>query len=166
MYDKDFSQVNILPGAYIIETLNNEIKRKIIEFGYFTESNYLFTIKPNFSTLGSIIERSSKITGSQTAFTPDGSIGDLLGNKPNVLKGEYNLSDQPDGIFSFHNSFFECDIGQGMIFKGKRSGIIHNFTMDFDPGYMYIEKFRGGVTWYMMESKDLVSNISFKLKKN
>ena len=32
-----------------------------------------------------------------------------------------------------------------MIFKGKRSGIIPNFTMNADPGYEYIEKIRGGV---------------------
>ena len=36
--------------------------------------------------------------------------------------------------------------------------------MDVDPGYKYIEKFRGGVLWYMMESKDVISSICFKLK--
>ena len=51
-----------------------------------------------------------------------------------------------------------------MMLKGKRSGIIHNFTMDFDPGYKYIEKFRGGVQLYMMQSKDIISSICFKLK--
>ena len=51
-----------------------------------------------------------------------------------------------------------------MIFKGKRSGIIFNFTMDVSPGYKYIEKFRGGVQWYIMESKDNISSIRFKLK--
>ena len=51
-----------------------------------------------------------------------------------------------------------------MIFKSKRSGIIHNLTMDFDPGYKYIEKFRGSVQWYMMESKDIISSICFNLK--
>ena len=51
-----------------------------------------------------------------------------------------------------------------MIFKGKRSGTIHNFTMDVDPGYKYIEKFRGGVQWYMMNTKDFISSINFKLK--
>ena len=51
-----------------------------------------------------------------------------------------------------------------MIFKGKRSRITHNFTMNVDPGYNYIEKFRGGVQWYMMESKDIFSRICFKLK--
>ena len=37
--------------------------------------------------------------------------------------------------------------------------------MDVDPGYNFIEKFRGGAQWYMMESKDNVSSICFKLKK-
>ena len=49
-----------------------------------------------------------------------------------------------------------------MIFKGKRSEKYHNFTID-DPGYEYIEKFRDGMQWYMMESKDNISS-SFKLK--
>ena len=31
--------------------------------------------------------------------------------------------------------------------------------------YKYIEKVWGGLHWYMMESKDFISNISFKLKK-
>ena len=51
-----------------------------------------------------------------------------------------------------------------MIFKDKRTGIIHNFTMDVDPGYKYNEKFRRGVQWYMMESKDIISSLCFKLK--
>ena len=67
-------------------------------------------------------------------------------------------------MISFDNFFPECDISQGLIFKGKRSGIIHNFTMVVDPGYKYIEKFRGGVQWYMMESTDIISSIFFKLK--
>ena len=36
--------------------------------------------------------------------------------------------------------------------------------MDVDPGYKYIDKFRGGVQWYMMESKDFISSICFKLE--
>ena len=51
-----------------------------------------------------------------------------------------------------------------MIFKGKRSGVIFNFTMDVNPGYKYIHKFRGGVQWYMMEPKDIISSICFKPK--
>ena len=55
--DKDgFIQISISPGAHEIESLNNEIRRIIIEWGYGTETDYPLTIKPNFSTLGSIIE--------------------------------------------------------------------------------------------------------------
>ena len=36
--------------------------------------------------------------------------------------------------------------------------------MDVDPWYTYIEKFRGGLSWYMMESKHFISHIDFKLK--
>ena len=67
-------------------------------------------------------------------------------------------------ILSFDNNFIEFNIAQGMIFKGKRSGIIHNLTLDVDPGYKYVEKFRGGDQWYMMQSKDVISSICFKLK--
>ena len=51
-----FIQITIPPGAYEIESLNNEIKRLMIDEEHFTESNYPFTIEPRFSTLGSIIE--------------------------------------------------------------------------------------------------------------
>ena len=51
-----------------------------------------------------------------------------------------------------------------MTFGGNRSEIIQNFTMNVDPGYKYTEKLRVGAQWYMMESKDFISSISFKLK--
>ena len=51
-----------------------------------------------------------------------------------------------------------------MIFKGRRSGIIFNFTMDVDPGYKYIHNFRGGILWYMLHTNDFISSINFKLK--
>ena len=51
-----FVQITIPPGAYEIESLNDEIKRIIIDEEHYTEANNQFKIKPNFSTLGSIIE--------------------------------------------------------------------------------------------------------------
>ena len=162
--DEDFCVISIVPGAYEIESLNNEIKRVIIGDGYFTEATYPFTIKPNFSTLGSIVEMPSNIKSSQIVFTRNEGIRDLLGFKPKVIHEEYTLSDYPVDILSFDNFFLESNIAQGMIFRGKRNGITHNFTMDVDPGYIYIEKFHGGVQWYMMESEDIFSSISFRLK--
>ena len=67
-------------------------------------------------------------------------------------------------MLSFGNIFLECKISQGTIFRGKRSGISHNFTIDVGPGYKYIDKFRFEIQWYMMESKDFISSICFKLK--
>ena len=43
-------------------------------------------------------------------------------------------------------------------------GTIHNFALDVDPGYKYIEKFYDGVQWFMMQSKDFISSNSFILK--
>ena len=161
--DEDgYIQTTIPPGAYEIESLNNEIKRIIIEGEHYTEVDYPFTIKPNFSTLGSLIEISTQ--GPLTTFLPDVSIRVLLGFNKNTIFDDYNLSPNLVDILSFDNIFLECDKAQGMIFEGKRSGIIHNFTMDVNPGYKYTEKFRGGVQWYLMESKDIISSISFKLK--
>ena len=160
--DDDHIQITIPPGAYEIESLNNEIKRIIIDQEHYTEANYPFNIKPSFSTLGSIIEISTQ--GPIISFVPDDSIGDLLGFNKTTIFEEYNLSPNSVDILSFDSIFLECNIAQGMIFKGKRSGIIHNFTTDVDPGYKYIEKFRGGVQWFMMESKDIISSIGFKLK--
>ena len=161
--DEDgFVQITIPPGAYEIEPLNDEIKRIIIDKEHYTVSNYPFEIKPNFSTLGSIIEISPQ--GPIISFMFDDSIKDLLGFHAVTLYEEYNLSTSPVDILSFDNIFLECDIAQGMIFKGRKSNIIHNWTMTVDPGYKYVEKFSGGISWYMMQSKDIISSICFNLK--
>ena len=36
--------------------------------------------------------------------------------------------------------------------------------MTVNPGFKYVESFTGGITWYMLQSKDIVSSICFKLK--
>ena len=160
--DDDHIQISVRPGVYEIKALNNEIKRIIIDEGHYTEVEYPFHIKPDSNTLGSIIEISQQ--GPVISFAPNDSVGELLGFNKTTIYEEYNISPNPVDIISFDNIFIECDIAKGMIFRGKISGINHNFTMDVDPGYKYIEKFRGGVQWYMMEIKDIISSICFKLK--
>ena len=159
--DNHYVMITIPPGSYELESLNDEIKRIIINDEYFTEDNYPFVIKPNFSTLGSIIGILNE--KSAISFKASDSIGSLLGFNKRTIYDEYNLSDNPVDILSF-DMFIETNIAQGMIFKGNRSGIIFNFTMDVNPGYKYIHKFHGGIQWYMMESKDIISSICFKLK--
>ena len=159
--DGEFIQIRLPEGAYEIESIKSEIKRIIIEKGHYTETDYPFRITPNFSTLGSIVEILT--FGSMISFVFDDSIGTLLGFNEILLWGKYNLSDNPVDIFSFDDIFIETDIAQGMIFRGKRTGTIHNLTMDVSPGYKYIEKFRGGIQRYMMVTKDFISSINLKL---
>ena len=155
--------VTIPPGAYELESLDLEIKGIIIEEEHITEEFYPFSIKPNFSTLGSIIEINNP--NFSIDFTYDNTVRDLLGFNAVILEDEYNLSHKPVDIISFNNIFIECDIAKGMIFKGRRSGIIFNFTMAVDPGFNYIHRFDSGIQWYMLENKDFISSISFKLRK-
>ena len=107
--DKDgYIQITIPPGAYELENLNNETKRNIINEGHYTEANYPFTIKPNFSTLGSIIQISTQ--GPRITVVPDDSIRDILGFNKTTIYEEYNLSQNSVDVLSFHNIFIECDI--------------------------------------------------------
>ena len=151
--DDDFTQLTIPPGLFEIESLNKEIKPKIIEQSHFTEDTYPFEIKPYFGTLGNIIEISSKNKGTQISFTPNKSIGDLVGFKPKVIYEEYIVSVYPVVILSSDNIFLESDITQGMIFEGKRSGVFHIWTMTVNPGYKYVEFCAGSNSWLMMDTK-------------
>ena len=156
----DFIQITIPPGACEIEHLDDEIKSYVIDKGHFTEANYPFTIKPNFKTLESIFENVPQ--GPIISFTFDDTIRNFLGFRETILNQKYNLSHSRVDILSFNNTFLEGDIAQKMIFKRKRSGILHRFPMDNTPGFKVIEKFRGGVPWYIMESKETISSISLK----
>ena len=98
------------------------------------------------------------------SFTPDDSIGEFFGYKLVIVQEEYNLSDFPVDILSIDKNLFETGIAQRMIFEDKRSGMVHNFTMDVDPGFKCVENFRGEVQWHMMECMDCISNFSFRLR--
>ena len=160
--DDDFLQITIPPGAYEFASLIDEIKRIISDQDHGTEEDYLFQIKPNFSTLGSIIEINPQGPVISSVFND--SIRKLLGFNETIFYKEYNLSPNTVNIQSFDSIFFECDIPKGMIYKQKRSGIFHNWTMTVNPGYKYVESFAAGITWYMMETKDVIASISFRLK--
>ena len=121
--DEDgFFQITIPESAYEIESVNIENERIIIEEGHYTELIYPFTIKPKFSTLGSIVEIFTQ--GPVTIFAPDNSMGGLLGVNKTSKYEKYNLSPNTVDISSLDNFFPECDIAQGMIFTGKISGIL------------------------------------------
>ena len=93
MQDEDFIQITIPPGSYEVESLNDEVRRVIVERGYYTVSDYPFRIKANFSTLGSIVEILTP--GPMISFVYDDSICSLLGFNEILLLGKCNLSDNP-----------------------------------------------------------------------
>ena len=101
--EEGFCQVTIAQGAYEIESLKKEIKRIVIDEGHFPEGDYPFTIKPNNSNLGSIIEISTQ--GPIISSLPDDSIRDLLGFNACTIYGEYNSSPNLVAILSVDNFF-------------------------------------------------------------
>ena len=88
--DESFIQIRIPEGVYEIESLDNENNRIIIDKEHYTEANYPFKVKPNLSTLGSILEISRQ--GPIIDFVFNDSIGSLLGFDETILIEEYNLS--------------------------------------------------------------------------
>ena len=86
LIEEDFIQIFIPPGAYEIESLNNEIKRIISDKGHYTKDEYPFTIKPIFSKLGSIIE--IKPRGPIIGFLFDDCIRNLLEFQETILYEE------------------------------------------------------------------------------
>ena len=46
--EEDFIQIRVPEGTYELESLNNEIRRILIDKEHYAEANYPFTIKPNF----------------------------------------------------------------------------------------------------------------------
>ena len=58
--DEDFIKTLNPHFANEIKLSNNEIKRINIDKGHCTEATYPFTVKPNFSTMGSIVEISQQ----------------------------------------------------------------------------------------------------------
>ena len=102
--------------------MRNILQKQIIHL----QSNQIFQ---HLDLLIEIITQGPIIT-----FQPDDSIRVLLGFNKTSSFEEYNLSPNPVDKLSFDNIFFECDIAKGKIFKTKRSGKIHNFTTNVDPG--------------------------------
>ena len=107
-------------------------------------------MKPNFSTLGSIIENSRE--EPKIRFLADDSIRKVLELSASTIYEEYNLSPYPVDIVLYDNVLHHCDIAQGNIFRGKRSRIFQKIPIDVRHVYKYNEKFRGGVQRYMLGS--------------
>ena len=158
----EYNVISIPPGADELESLKAETKRIFTEDGFILQADYPFKFKPNFSTLENIIETELG-RGRQVSFKQDDTLRDLLDFKSKVINDEYNISGYPVDILSFDIISFEANNAEGMIFRGGRTVLLHNLTMDVDRGVKYIEIIRGGVQGFMMSSDDFISDIIFNL---
>ena len=89
-------------GAYELEAIDLEIKRLMVLNGDSDDETFPFSIKPNFTTQGSIIEVED---GWEVDFTHGGTIRNILGFDARIVSQKYNLSDHPVDIISFDNIF-------------------------------------------------------------
>ena len=77
-------QILIPQGAYELESINDETKRITFDEGQFTEVDYPFKIKPNFSTIVSIINISRQ-KPLISCFLSDDSIQNFLGFNASII---------------------------------------------------------------------------------
>ena len=50
-----------------------------------------------------------------------------------------------------------------MIIKGDKSGIIHNWSFDVNPDWLYVEQFRGEIIWHDLIQTYQKNSMTFKL---
>ena len=72
------------------------------------------------------------------------------------------MSDNDVHVIPIDNISIQNDFDERMVFKGSRTGAFLKFTIDVNPGYIYIEKFNGGIKWFMIEPVDYISSSFFQ----
>ena len=77
---------------------------------------------------------------------------------------EYDVSDKQADVIFLDKVKREKNIVKGMISETKRSGVIRNFRTGVDPGCDDMENNTSGLIWNMMENKDNLSSMTFKLQ--
>ena len=116
-------------GSYEIDDIEKELKEQL------KLKNISFNLKPNNSTLRSIIECSHDID-----FTPKDSIANLLGFSNRILKSnEKHTSENPVHILKVNTLRVECNITTGAYINGQKVHTIHEFFPSVPPGYKIIE---------------------------
>lgn len=121
------SSLTIPTGAYEIDDISNYIQKNL--------PNIKISIIPNSNTSTVTIESNVSIN-----FTPDNSIGRLLGFKNRILEENImHISDFPVQIIKVNALYIDCSIASGSFSNGKPSHIIHQFFPTVAPGYKIVE---------------------------
>ena len=121
----------------------------------------------NDATSRAIIETTNNY---QVDFIQPGKFRELLGFNERLLTSVRNTLNKVVVILSTSNSFINCSFANGMIIKSDKSGIIHNWTVDVNSGWLYVGNFRGETIWHDLIQTYQIISMTFKLvdedKKN
>lgn len=121
--------VTIPTGSYEIEDIEDYLRKAK------PKDDIKLTIKPNNNTLRSEIRCNYPIN-----FTPDNSIGRLLGFTPRNLQPNItHKSDSPVSILKVNSLRVECNITAGAYINEQRVHTIHEFFPVVPPGYKIVE---------------------------
>ena len=123
---KGFVQTTNPQGAYETENLDNELKRYIIKEGYFTEGDYPFKIKPNFSSLCSVKEISWQ--KPLISFIPDDSIRDISGFNA-ITKKTKNLTYHLPRSPYYRSIIFSSNAISDEVWYSKEKGVREFLTI-------------------------------------
>lgn len=163
-FNNEFYSINIPPGAYEIEDIQNTIqsllKKDLDERDpnrTHPDGDMLFSLKSNKSTLKCVIH-----SGVTIDFSKTNSIGKILGFKPKILEsGRDYESDNIVNITNINSIRIECNLTTGSYINGKLSHTIYEFFPCVPPGYKILEYPKN--TIYLPLSKRVIDEISVQI---
>ena len=129
MYWKEFI---LLPGAYEIEQINDEIARHFAAetFNCIPIDSATIKLEANTATLHSIIRLND---GYKVDFTQPNNLRDLLGFDSVILSDVYNYSKNKVNIIDIHRLHLCCDCIIGSLRNGITSKILFSIVLNEPP---------------------------------
>lgn len=116
-------------GTYEVEDIAKYLTKYLMKF------NVKFDLNGNKNTL-----KSELYCNCPVDFRQPGTIGSLLGFKPNVLEeGTTHIAEFPINIMKVNVIRVECNIIKGAYINNIAAHTIHQFSPKVDPGYKIVE---------------------------
>jgi hypothetical protein len=139
-----WKDISVKTGSYELTNINDEISRLLKENGESEDTKPYFSVKPNLSTLKSIVEVTSEFLRIDL-----GTIGPTLGFPPHTILGiGYHESPDIVDIMKTTSILVNIDIISGSYVNGNRSPVIYSFFPDVPPGYKIVERPNPSLVYY------------------
>lgn len=131
--------IEVPEGCYEITDINEYIQRTMKENGHYNRVNgdYCISIEPNTNTLRSVVNIAE---GYSVDFTPENSIGTVLGFDRWIYEEGYNESENLVNILSISNLRVTNDIIGSSYSNGTTESVIYAFFPNTSPGFKIIQE--------------------------